>query len=584
MKRIILLIILMLTPVFAQDQSDELVINLSSQQSLFLSGYRYQFGDDPDWSKKEYDDSNWPQIPSNILLKKQKGIHWFRKTLTLRDSIQFTEIAFLRLSYIQTAYDIFWDGIKLGSNGQVGKTVTEEKAGRSITKIILHPFLLTPGSHTLAIRMSNFHGVRPFMYGSCYFGVESQLGYLSRLPWMFKQVFFTGIFFTATIVGFSLFWSGDRYRPFFIFAIICLVTSLNRGLLFLLEYLNLGLNLAGLAWFMHFLFFDLIAAGVIVFLVANFKMSDRKIDSVIIVVTLLLVRIMQIIGKLPSQFYIINATIPNIYILSLLIILVRRKKAGSWFAFAGYLIFIVPRQLSIFLNIQIIKNSWMFAHTIFIMAIILSISKQLQEQARKRKELDTRSQRLENELLKKTIQPHFIMNTLQSIKSLSKRQPEKATELIEAFADEFRVINKVASEKQIFMEEEIQLCDSHLKLMGHRWNARYSLEKEGILLQEKIPPLILHTLIENGLTHSYHPKESGTFQLIRIEKNGTIQYCMRNDGSLLKQLTERSQEEISEGMGYKYVKTRLEESYPGKWSLYYGMKDNLWEVMIEIRK
>ena len=96
--------------------------------------------------------------------------------------------------------------------------------------------------------------------------------------------------------------------------------------------------------------------------------------------------------------------------------------------------------------------------------------------------------------------------------------------------------------------------------------------------------MIFHTLIENGLTHSYKPKEDGTFKLVRLDKNGSIQYLMRNDGSLLKRLEERSPEDIGEGMGFKYVKARLEESYPGSWCLTYGMKANQWEVVIEIKK
>jgi hypothetical protein len=59
---------------------------------------------------------------------------------------------------------------------------------------------------------------------------------------------------------------------------------------------------------------------------------------------------------------------------------------------------------------------------------------------------------------------------------------------------------------------------------------------------------------------------------------------MRNDGSLLKQLEKDSQEVIVEGMGFKYIKTRLEESYPGSWNLTYGFIDGLWEVRIELKK
>ena len=128
--------------------------------------------------------------------------------------------------------------------------------------------------------------------------------------------------------------------------------------------------------------------------------------------------------------------------------------------------------------------------------------------------------------------------------------------------------------------EEIQLCDYHLKVMGYRWDAKYDFIKQHVPEEQKIPPLILHTLIENGLTHAFKPKENGTFWLTCETQNGTVRYCLRNNGSLLESLAGKP--DIEEGMGLKYVKARLEESYPGKWSLTYGVRDSRWEVIIRI--
>ena len=583
MNRILFIWFLMSFPVFAQDSHDEQTIDLSTQSLVTIVNYRHRFGDHVDWSNTDLDDSDWPRNISSNVNKIERGVHWIRKTLILEEENQSTEPVFFRVMYIQSAYEIFWDGIKIGTNGHVGETKKDEKAGRAIYKVKLDAEQLTPGRHILALRISNFRSGRWFAHGSLILGRDPPTGhlFLPRLSYMFRQVFFTGIFFTATIVGFALFFGGGRYRPYLIFACICLLAAIWRGFLFLLEYLNLNTTFATLYWPMNHFFFDLMTAGIILFLLVNFRIPNKRIHSAI-VVFLFMIRVLAFSGILPAQFYLITVTILPLYVLTLLILSISAHKSGSWFALAGYVFFVIPQFLSIF-QIQIAQNSWMFALTVFMTAIILSISRQLHEQVRQQKALDMRSQSLENELLKKTIQPHFVMNTLQSIQSLSKRNPEKAVRLIEAFADEFRVISKVASAKEITMAEEIRLCESHLKLMGFRWDASYALVKEGLLPDERIPPLIFHTLIENGLTHSYKPKENGTFRFTRMEKNGMIRYRIRNDGSLLKQLEGNSPEEIGEGMGFKYVKARLEESYPGNWSITYGMRDQQWEVAIEIR-
>jgi sensor histidine kinase YesM len=211
-----------------------------------------------------------------------------------------------------------------------------------------------------------------------------------------------------------------------------------------------------------------------------------------------------------------------------------------------------------------------------------SISFRIKEQLDKYQEIRLRSQRLETELLKKSIQPHFIMNTLLSIKSWLSKDPAKAEKLIEAFASEFQIINRIASEKEISLDEEIALCRHHLKLMEFRREASYLLTVDNMCMGESIPPMVFHTLIENGLTHAFHPKENGEFHLSCSPNEREIVYRLQNGGSRIKKLAELASEKIEEGLGLRYIKARLEESYPGNWDLSYGINEALWEVRISI--
>jgi LytS/YehU family sensor histidine kinase len=119
--------------------------------------------------------------------------------------------------------------------------------------------------------------------------------------------------------------------------------------------------------------------------------------------------------------------------------------------------------------------------------------------------------------------------------------------------------------------------------MGYRWQAKYQLITSGIEDKIKIPPLIFHTLIENGLTHAFKPKEDGIFWVNCIINNGFIEFNIQNNGSLLEKM-ENKKETVDDGLGLKYVKARLEERYPGKWEMAYGLNDNKWEVTIKIKQ
>ena len=175
------------------------------------------------------------------------------------------------------------------------------------------------------------------------------------------------------------------------------------------------------------------------------------------------------------------------------------------------------------------------------------------------------------------------MNTLFSVISLIRKEPSKAIEMIQALAEEFQIINKISSKKLIHIEEEIELCKKHLKIMEFRRNAKYQLEAIGVDKSEKIPPMIFHTLVENGITHSHKIGENGSFKLYFKRNGKSIQYLFQNGGSKLKSLKSKSNEEIETGTGLNYVKTRLKESFGDNWNMKYGLINSFWEVEINIQ-
>jgi len=213
---------------------------------------------------------------------------------------------------------------------------------------------------------------------------------------------------------------------------------------------------------------------------------------------------------------------------------------------------------------------------------MLSISLQIKEEEKQLEISKIRSARLETELLKKNIQPHFLMNTLLSIKSWMDENPDKAGEIIQALADEFRIINKISDKREIPLRQELQLCETHLELMSARMDLEYKLKTNNIDPDKKIPPMIFHTLIENGITHGFGSESSGTFELACIQNEQKIRYSLRNKIADRNILIKEEPAEVSEGMGIKYVRTRLEESYPGKWDLEFGGQNGYWEVNISI--
>jgi len=265
-----------------------------------------------------------------------------------------------------------------------------------------------------------------------------------------------------------------------------------------------------------------------------------------------------------------------------------RKRTGSGSTLLAYGIYMgnmLASQLALFLPFLAFSRAPYFSllpNSIFLVMLMGSVTLKLREQFQTLAALRFRSERLEAELLKKSIQPHFIMNTLLSIKSCLGSDSARAERLIEALAEEFRLINRISKQGEIPLAEELSLCRLHLELMGYRRDARYELVTTGDCQGFSIPPMVLHTLVENGLTHAFKPRESGTFRFSCARQGRSSVFLLENDGANLGERLSDAGDQAEEGMGLRYVRARLEEAYPGRWRLDYGLRQGAWTVRIEI--
>ena len=196
-----------------------------------------------------------------------------------------------------------------------------------------------------------------------------------------------------------------------------------------------------------------------------------------------------------------------------------------------------------------------------------------------------RSERLKNELLKKNIRPHFIMNTLTSLIDWVEESPKEGVAFIHALADEFELLNEIADYKQIPIGQEIRLCKNHLKVMGYRKEVRYVWEDEGVDVNEVIPPAIIHTAVENGVTHGL-PTEDGTITF-RLSYQATPtyrEYVLKTIAGKRPGVPLVQRGDSNDGTGVRYIKSRLQESYQDSWKLVNQPTEQGWETIIRIHE
>jgi hypothetical protein len=253
---------------------------------------------------------------------------------------------------------------------------------------------------------------------------------------------------------------------------------------------------------------------------------------------------------------------------------VRLKRAVSRWALAGIAGLTGLTSLG---YLWLLPLSYYWGIVCFIGIMAFSIGRQLVQRYREQQAAHLRSARLENELLRKNIQPHFLLNTLMSLQELIEENPKQANQLINALAAEFELVSSIANEKLISIEDELQICRTHLQIMGFRRQSKFVLETRGLLGTERVPPATFHTLIENGLTHGYAQRGTGRFVLTKEPLGRGVRYRLFNDSQAAA-----CGRPVVEGTGSRYVKMRLEESFPGAWRLRSAPVTDGWAVEIDL--
>ncbi|MCB0743862.1 MAG: histidine kinase, partial [Ignavibacteriae bacterium] len=204
-----------------------------------------------------------------------------------------------------------------------------------------------------------------------------------------------------------------------------------------------------------------------------------------------------------------------------------------------------------------------------------------------------RTSRLETEMLKKIIQPHYIMNSLNAVIEWIEESPKEGLRFIKELSDEFRSFLTFSDQKLITIKDELQLCERHIKIMEFRQHKKYTLVNNLQNLNKKIPPAIIHTLVENGISHHQNNSkkvcfiieehnDKNLFELkVIVNYNGDCSSLSTPEEIVMKNNFVNFKK-IKEGNGLKYIRSRLTESYGDNWELQYFGDETIWITIIKI--
>ncbi len=184
------------------------------------------------------------------------------------------------------------------------------------------------------------------------------------------------------------------------------------------------------------------------------------------------------------------------------------------------------------------------------------------------KESELRAQKQEVSLrlsvLQAQVEPHFLFNTLASVRALIRHDPEQSEVTLDALVAYLRAsIPKLRDDGLSAVStlgQQLDLCTSYLQVMTIRTAGRlqYAVEAEPALRALAFPPMLLITLVENAIKHGIEPKPGPGRVTITATRDGdTLQVIVVDDGMGL-------QPGVGGGLGLANVRGQLDALYAGR--------------------
>ncbi|CAN7658459.1 sensor histidine kinase [Paenibacillus sp. LjRoot56] len=185
---------------------------------------------------------------------------------------------------------------------------------------------------------------------------------------------------------------------------------------------------------------------------------------------------------------------------------------------------------------------------------------------------EKRRHQLEIEKLAYQINPHFLMNTLNSVRWLAvmHRQPE-----IDKFVSTLIFLlsyNLGKTQETATLRTETKVMRAYLDLQQKRYDFQVNLEiPEGDYLDSPVARFILQPVVENAVCHGLDEHGKLEVRISPDEIAGVIQIIIRDDGKGLSEETlallqreSPDQQQVGRGIGLRYVRSMLESFYGDK--------------------
>jgi two-component system, LytTR family, sensor kinase len=195
------------------------------------------------------------------------------------------------------------------------------------------------------------------------------------------------------------------------------------------------------------------------------------------------------------------------------------------------------------------------------LGVVLAIhaARREREQERRAAAFELAAREAELSAIKGQLQPHFLMNALNSILASIDDDPERARELLLGLAAVLHSVFERMDEDFVPLARELDFVSSYLAIERVRFGERLSvsIDADAALGSALVPPFLLQPLVENAVKHGVAPSSAPGVVEVRAEEQ---------QGGLLVSVTDSGrgfagEAPLQEGRGLSLTRRRLQAVY-----------------------
>jgi len=234
--------------------------------------------------------------------------------------------------------------------------------------------------------------------------------------------------------------------------------------------------------------------------------------------------------------------------------------ASSYFILAGY----SSRFVFFWLNVQ---NNWMLMTILmFVWGFVYLATFRFQ----RLHQIESEHRRLKESQLNTLmgqLNPHFLFNGLNNIRSLMLEDVDKARDMLTNLADVIRYSLLSQKNTTSTLKEEFEIVNLYVELAKIQYEERLDFvsEIDQSLLQQKVPTLLIQLLVENAVRHGIdRSTKGGVLNVQVLSENNNMIIIVTNPGELQTDNRKKLESDRnSTGIGLENIKGRLKLLYGG---------------------